>query len=114
VAVNCGALVETLLESELFGHVRGAFSVATHTRQGRFEVANGGTMFLDEVAELSPATQVKLLRVLQEGEFEKVGSTSTQHVDVRVIAATNRDLKAAMRSGHSAKICTIGSMSSRS
>lgn len=99
VAVNCGALVETLLESEMFGHVRGAFSGATNSRQGRFEVANGGTIFLDEVAELSPPTQVKLLRVLQEGEFEKVGSTATQHVDVRVIAATNRDLKAAMRSG---------------
>jgi PAS domain S-box-containing protein len=99
VAVNCGALVETLLESELFGHVRGAFSGATNTRQGRFEIANGGTIFLDEVAELSPATQVKLLRVLQEGEFEKVGSSATQNVDVRVIAATNRDLKAAMRSG---------------
>jgi PAS domain S-box-containing protein len=97
VTVNCGALVETLLESELFGHVRGAFSGATNTRQGRFEIANGGTIFLDEVAELSPTTQVKLLRVLQEGEFEKVGSTSTQKVDVRVIAATNRDLKVAMR-----------------
>lgn len=100
VAVNCGALVESLLESELFGHVRGAFSGATHTRQGRFEIANGGTVFLDEIAELSLATQVKLLRVLQEGQFEKVGSTSTQTVDVRIVAATNKDLKAAMRAGH--------------
>lgn len=99
VAVNCGALVETLLESELFGHVRGAFSGATSTRQGRFEIANGGTIFLDEIAELSLVTQVKLLHVLQEGEFEKVGSTSTQTVDVRIVAATNKDLKAAMRAG---------------
>ncbi len=99
VRVNCGALVETLLESELFGHVRGAFTGATVTRQGRFEVADGGTIFLDEVADLTPATQVKLLRVLQEGEFEKVGSSTTQKVEVRVIAATNRELKAALKKG---------------
>ncbi|MCZ6676407.1 MAG: sigma 54-interacting transcriptional regulator [Candidatus Poribacteria bacterium] len=99
VTVNCGALVENLLESELFGHVRGAFTGATATRPGRFEMADSGTIFLDEVADLSPATQVKLLRVLQEGEFEKVGSATTQKVDVRVIAATNRDLKAAIEAG---------------
>ncbi len=99
VAVNCGALVENLLESELFGHVRGAFTGASTTRAGRFEAADGGTIFLDEIGDLSPATQVKLLRVLQEGEFEKVGSTRTQKVDVRVIAATNRDVKAAIRAG---------------
>jgi PAS domain S-box-containing protein len=99
VPVNCGALVENLLESELFGHVRGAFTGATTTRAGRFEAADGGTIFLDEIGDLSPATQVKLLRVLQEGEFEKVGSTTTQKVDVRVIAATNRDLKTAIRAG---------------
>jgi len=99
VPVNCGALVESLLESELFGHVRGAFTGASTTRAGRFEAADGGTVFLDEIGDLSPATQVKLLRVLQEGEFEKVGSTTTQRVDVRVIAATNRDVKAAIRAG---------------
>jgi transcriptional regulator with PAS, ATPase and Fis domain len=99
VPVNCGALVENLLESELFGHVRGAFTGATTTRAGRFEAADGGTIFLDEIGDLTPATQVKLLRVLQEGEFEKVGSTTTQKVDVRVIAATNRDLKTAIRAG---------------
>ncbi len=99
VPVNCGALVENLLESELFGHVRGAFTGASTTRAGRFETADGGTVFLDEIGDLSPATQVKLLRVLQEGDFEKVGSTTTQKVDVRVIAATNRDLKAAIRAG---------------
>jgi transcriptional regulator with PAS, ATPase and Fis domain len=99
VPVNCGALVENLLESELFGHVRGAFTGATTTRAGRFEAADGGTIFLDEIGDLSPATQVKLLRVLQEGEFEKVGSTTTQKVDVRVIAATNHDLKTAIRAG---------------
>src|SRR5262249_3969172 len=98
-AVNCGALVESLLESELFGHVKGAFTGATTTRAGRFEAADGGTIFLDEIAELRPATQVKLLRVLQQGEFEKVGSAATQKVDVRVIAATNRDLKKAIQAG---------------
>ncbi len=99
VPVNCGALVENLLESELFGHVRGAFTGASTTRVGRFEAADDGTIFLDEIGDLSPATQVKLLRVLQEGTFEKVGATTTQKVDVRVVAATNRDLKAAIRAG---------------
>ncbi len=99
VVVNCAALVESLLESELFGHVKGAFTGATVTRQGRFEMANGGTILLDEIGDLIPATQVKLLRVLQHGEFEKVGSTLTQKVDLRIIAATNRDLKAAIKEG---------------
>ncbi len=99
VSVNCGALAESLLESELFGHVKGAYTGATTTRQGRFERADKGTIFLDEIGDLSPAMQVKLLRVLQEGAFEKVGSSHTQKVDVRIIAASNRNLKAAIESG---------------
>jgi len=93
VSVNCAALTETLLESELFGHERGAFTHAVSMRKGRFELADGGTLFLDEVAEMSPALQVKLLRVLQEMEFERVGGNKTIKVDVRVVAATNRELK---------------------
>lgn len=92
IAVNCGALSETLLESELFGHEKGAFTGAVKEKPGRFELADGGTIFLDEVAETSEAFQVKLLRVLQEGEFERVGGTETRKVNVRVVAATNRDL----------------------
>jgi len=94
VKVNCAALTESLLESELFGHEEGAFTGATRQRQGRFELADGGTIFLDEVSELSPATQAKLLRVLQNREFERLGGTETLAVDVRVIAATNADLEA--------------------
>lgn len=92
VTVNCSALVETLLESELFGHVRGAFTGATYTKMGRFERADGGTIFLDEIGDISPMIQLKLLRVLQEKEFEPVGESKPRKVNVRVIAATNKDL----------------------
>jgi formate hydrogenlyase transcriptional activator len=99
VKVNCGSIPAGLVESELFGHEKGAFTGATQRRVGRFELANGGTIFLDEVTELPIDTQVKLLRVLQEGEFERVGSSQTIKVDVRVIAATNRDLKEMVTNG---------------
>ena len=92
VRVNCGALSESLLESELFGHVRGAFTGAVTNRTGRFEAANGGTIFLDEINSTSLTLQVKLLRVLQEREFERVGDTSTLSTDARIVAASNRDL----------------------
>jgi two-component system NtrC family response regulator len=100
ISVNCGALTETLLESELFGHERGAFTHALAMRKGRFELAEAGTLFLDEVAEMSPALQVKLLRVLQEMEFERVGGSKTIRVDVRVVAASNRDLKTEVEAGN--------------
>jgi len=99
VKVNCGAISAGLVESELFGHSRGAFTGAMERRIGRFELAHGGTIFLDEVGELPLDSQVKLLRVLQEGELEPVGSSTTLRVDTRVIAATNRDLEEAMRLG---------------
>ena len=92
VAVNCAALHEQLLESELFGYEKGAFTGAVGRKEGRFELADGGTLFLDEVADLSPVTQPKILRVLQEGEFERLGGTKTIRVDVRVVAATNQDV----------------------
>src|SRR5262249_6763045 len=99
VSVNCAAISPSLIHSELFGHEKGAFTGATQRRLGRFELADGGTIFLDEVGELPPDTQVALLRVLQEREFERIGGVRPIHVDVRVIAATNRDLKAAATSG---------------
>ncbi|PYM06825.1 MAG: DNA-binding response regulator, partial [Candidatus Rokuibacteriota bacterium] len=97
VAVNCAALPETLLESELFGYEKGAFTGAAGRKEGRFELADGGTLFLDEVADLSAITQPKILRVLQEGEFERVGGTRTIRVDVRIVTATNQDLAALVR-----------------
>ncbi len=99
VAVSCAALPETLIESELFGHEKGAFTSATQTRKGRFELASGGTLFLDEIGDLSAAVQVKLLRVLQEREFERVGGVKTVTVDIRLIAATNRDLEKEVAEG---------------
>ena len=99
VAVNCGALPHGLLESELFGHVKGAFTGAFYDKKGRFELADGGTIFLDEVAELSPEMQVKLLRVLQDGSFERVGATRPQRVNMRVISATNVSLEKAVADG---------------
>ncbi|GLH67004.1 sigma-54-dependent Fis family transcriptional regulator [Geothrix edaphica] len=100
IAVNCGAIAETLLESELFGHARGAFTGATHDRPGLFESANGGTLLLDEVGEVSPGMQVKLLRALQEREIRRVGENKNRKVNVRIIAATNRDLALGVTDGN--------------
>ncbi len=99
IKVNCSALSEGLLESELFGHVKGAFTGAVRDRTGRFEAASGGTIFLDEIGDISPLIQLKLLRVLQERQFERVGSSQTTEVDVRVLAATHRDLRQRVREG---------------
>ena len=99
IKVNCGALTDTLLESELFGHEKGAFTGAVRRRLGRFELANGGTLFLDEIGDVSAALQLKLLRVLQEKEFERVGGESTIKVDVRVLSATNKDLQREVEQG---------------
>jgi DNA-binding NtrC family response regulator len=99
VPVNSSALTETLAESELFGHERGAFTGAVASRAGRFELAHGGTLFLDEVATLSPAVQAKLLRVLERHDFERVGGTKTIHVDIRLVAATNEDLERRVAAG---------------
>ncbi len=100
VKINCAALAEGILESELFGHVKGAFTGAYYDKLGRFELADKGTIFLDEIGDVSPTLQVKLLRVLQEEEFERVGGTKSIKVDVRIIAATNRDLYKAVKEGH--------------
>jgi DNA-binding NtrC family response regulator len=99
VAVHCAALSDTLLESELFGHEKGAFTGATETRKGRFELADGGSLFLDEIGEIEPATQVKLLRVLEERQFERVGGMKSVEVDTRLLAATNRDLRQMVQEG---------------
>jgi two-component system response regulator AtoC len=99
VAVNCAAFPDTLIEAELFGHERGAFTGATHRREGRFKAAHGGTLFLDEVAELSPAAQAKLLRVLQEGTIEPLGTNASIQVDVRIISATHQNLKSRVATG---------------
>jgi Nif-specific regulatory protein len=99
IKVNCAALPETVIESELFGHEKGAFTGAIQTRKGRFELANGGTIFLDEIGDLSPTTQVKLLRALQEKEFERVGGNETIRTNVRIITATNRNLEELLETG---------------
>src|SRR6516225_3452558 len=100
VRVNCGALSESLLESELFGHIKGAFTGAVDNKTGRFEAAHGGTIFLDEISSMTAKLQVKLLRVLQEREFERVGEARTIRVDTRVVAATNRFLEDEIEAGH--------------
>lgn len=99
IAINCGAITETLIESELFGHEKGAFTGAIGQKKGKFEQANGGTLFLDEVGELSQSAQVKLLRVIQAHEFQRVGGSETIHVDVRLVTATNRNLEQDMKDG---------------
>jgi len=98
-AMNCAAIPRELLDSELFGHVRGAYTGAIGERQGRFEACQGGTLFLDEIGDMAPETQVRLLRVLQEGEIQRIGESKTRKVDVRIVAATNRDLVAEMGKG---------------
>ena len=100
ISINCGAIPENLLESELFGHVRGAFTGATSSKQGKFELADGGTIFLDEIGDMSSDLQVKVLKVLEEGEFEQVGGSKTIKVDVRIIAATHRDLCEEVQKGN--------------
>ena len=115
VAINCAAIPETLLESEIFGHEKGAFTGAHDRRTGVFELAHRGTLFLDEIAEMQPATQVKLLRVLQERSFRRLGGRQEQSVDVRVIAATNMNPTEAVRNGQAARgSLSTASTSSRS
>ena len=113
IAINCAALPDQLLESELFGHERGAFTGAVSTKPGRIEQANGGVLFLDEVGEMAPTVQAKLLRVLEEREFLRLGGTRLLHADIRVIAATNRNLHAAMRRSEFARTSTTAWASSR-
>jgi transcriptional regulator with PAS, ATPase and Fis domain len=100
ISINCGAIPENLLESELFGHVKGAFTGATTSKPGKFELADGGTVFLDEIGDMSPDLQVKVLKVLEEGEFEAVGGAKTIKVDVRIVAATHRDLSEEVQKGN--------------
>jgi len=100
ISINCGAIPENLLESELFGHVRGAFTGATSSKQGKFELADGGTILLDEIGDMSSDLQVKVLKVLEEGEFEQVGGAKTIKVDVRIVAATHRDLSEEVQKGN--------------
>src|SRR5690606_27258694 len=107
IAVNCGAIPEGTIDSELFGHEKGAFTGAVGSREGYFEVANGGTIFLDEVGELPLTTQVRLLRVLENGEFIKVGSSKVQKTDVRIVAATNVKMLKRLIKENSAKIYII-------
>ena len=114
MAINCAAFQERLLESELFGHEKGSFTGAVAAKQGLFEVAHRGTLFLDEVGDMSSAMQAKLLRVLDDGEFRRVGGTKTRKVDVRVIAATNQDLRRRSRRGGFARTCSSASTSSTS
>jgi transcriptional regulator with PAS, ATPase and Fis domain len=109
VAINCGALPDSLLESELFGYKAGAFTDAKKDKPGRFQTAQGGTIFLDEISDISPAMQVRLLRVLQEGEVEPLGAVKPVPIDVRVIAAANRPLETLVKKGTFRTICTIGS-----
>ena len=114
IKISLAAIPETMVESELFGHERGAFTGAVHSRQGRFEAAHGGTIFLDEIGDLPMVTQIKILRLLQERQFERLGSNVTKSVDVRVIAATNRDLETLVQQGAFRPTFTSGSMFSRS
>lgn len=107
IAVNCGAIPEGTIDSELFGHEKGAFTGATSTRNGYFEVADGGTIFLDEVGELPLSTQVRLLRVLETGEFLKVGSSKTQTTNVRIVAATNVNMRDAIQKNNLERISII-------
>jgi transcriptional regulator with GAF, ATPase, and Fis domain len=100
ITVNCSALPESLLESELFGHVKGAFTGAVHDRTGRFEEAHGGTVFLDEIGDVSPLIQIKLLRVLQERQIERVGESKTRKINIRIIGASNKDLYELVQAGH--------------
>jgi transcriptional regulator with GAF, ATPase, and Fis domain len=108
IKVNCAAIPETLLESELFGHVKGAFTDASTSKRGKFSLANGGSIFLDEIGTMSQGLQAKLLRVLQEREIEPLGAERTEQVDVRVIAATNRDLRQLVQEGRFRTISSTG------